>query len=281
MNKKGKTGRLKGLNRLSVSHRSRLQDLSMARMLPNIATVIALCTGLSSIRFILLERYEYALGAIIVAAFFDAMDGRLARLLGSASDFGAELDSLSDFVSFGVAPAVVMYLISLKYLGGIGWGMSLIFCVCMGLRLARFNTNLRASALTQQPGWKKDFFTGVPAPASAFISLCPLSLYLATGQKLFINPVICSLFMVGAGILAISRLPTYSFKNTQIPRKMVPLAMLLVGGAVAALLSDLWLTFSFLILVYLITIPFSVKNHHQRLKVFLVSDEQEMTGKSW
>ena len=158
--------------------------------------------------------------------------------------------------------------------------MSLIFCVCMGLRLARFNTNLRASALTQQPGWKKDFFTGVPAPASAFISLCPLSLYLATGQKLFINPVICSLFMVGAGILAISRLPTYSFKNTQIPRKMVPLAMLLVGGVVAALLSDLWLTFSFLILIYLITIPFSVKNHRQRLKSFLASDEQEMTGKS-
>ena len=128
MNKKGKTGRLKGLNRLSVSHRSRLQDLSMARMLPNIATVIALCTGLSSIRFILLERYEYALGAIIVAAFFDAMDGRLARLLGSASDFGAELDSLSDFVSFGVAPAVVMafIVVILSNVMGIKYSVELI-----------------------------------------------------------------------------------------------------------------------------------------------------------
>jgi CDP-diacylglycerol--serine O-phosphatidyltransferase len=257
---------LKRLKHLNVPSRTRLHDLSISRMLPNIATVIALCTGLSSIRFVLLGRYEYALGAVIVAAFFDAMDGRLARLLRASSDFGAELDSLSDFISFGVAPAIIMYLISLNHLGGIGWGMSLIFAVCIGLRLARFNTNIRSTAYTNQPSWKKNFFTGVPAPASAFIALFPLSIYLTTQQVLFLSPFFCSLFLVGAGMLAISRFPTYSFKNTQIPRKMVPLTMLFVGGAVAALLTDIWMTFSLLVLAYLGLLPFSYKKYQYYLK---------------
>ena len=275
MNKKG-SSRLKELNRLNKpSHRVRLHNLSIARMLPNIATVIALWTGLSAIRFVLLERYEYALGAIVIAAFFDAMDGRLARLLGASSDFGAELDSLSDFVSFGIAPAVVMYIISLKWLGGIGWGISLIFTVCIALRLARFNTNIRSPEFSQQPGWKKNFFTGVPAPASAFIALLPLCFYLATHQPFFLNPVVDCLFLVSAGVLAISRFPTYSFKSMQIPHKMVLPAMLLVGGTVAALLSDPWITFSILVLAYLTTIPFSVKNYHQHLKDSFSSAVQE------
>lgn len=280
MNKKG-SGRLKGLNRLNKSSRRvRLHDLSIARMLPNIATVIAICTGFSAIRFVLLDRYEYALGAIAIAAFFDAMDGRLARLLGAASDFGAELDSLSDFVSFGIAPAVVMYVISLNWLGGMGWGMSLIFAVCLALRLARFNTNIRSPEFSQQPGWKKNFFTGVPAPASAFIALFPLSAYLATSQPFFLNPVIASLFLVGAGVLAISRLPTYSFKSMQIPQKMVLPAMLLVGGTVAAFLSDPWLTLSILVLVYLGTIPFSVKDYHRRVEDSSLPSAQESSKES-
>ena len=269
MNKKT-GGRLKSLTRLKKgSAKLPLNDHSLARMLPNIATIIALCTGFSAIRFALLERYEYALGAIMIAAFFDAMDGRLARLLGASSDFGAELDSLSDFISFGVAPAVVMYLISLKWWGGIGWGFSLIFAVCLGLRLARFNTDIRSSSFKEQPSWKKYFFTGTPAPASAFIGLLPLSLYLATGQSFFLSPLIVSLFLVGAGGLAVSRLPTYSFKGVQVPQKMVPFSMLCVGGGVAALLSDPWVTVSILVLVYLTTIPASFQDYRKRLKTLL------------
>ena len=159
--------------------KERLQKLSFAHLLPNMATVIALCIGLSSIRFALLARYDYAIIAIIVAAFFDAMDGRLARLLGAASDFGAELDSLSDFISFGVAPAVVLYILTMNAWAGLGWTISLFFVVCCGLRLARFNTTLRASSIKEDPVWAKKFFIGVPAPAGAMIALFPLILYQA------------------------------------------------------------------------------------------------------
>lgn len=248
---------------LRKASRGRLQNLSVTRLIPNIATIIALCMGLSSIRFVLLNQYDYALAAILTAAFFDTLDGRLARLLGATSDFGAELDSLSDFVSFGVAPAVILYVISLNTLNGMGWSVSLIFAVCQGLRLARFNTALKASGAHQQPVWKKDFFIGVPVPASALIALFPLEVHLATGYDFFLNPFFVAIFMISAGILAISRLPTFSLKNFQIPQKMVLPMMLLVGSTVAAFISDVWLTLSCLVLIYLAVIPFSVRTHRR------------------
>ncbi len=255
----------KSLKSLKKKSRVRLQNLSITRLIPNIATLIALCMGLSSIRFVMLGRYDYALGAILTAAFFDAMDGRLARLLGASSDFGAELDSLSDFVSFGVAPAIMLYIISLQSLGGIGWSISLIFAVCHGLRLARFNTALRSPHAEHQPVWKNDFFIGVPVPASALIALFPLEIYLATDYPLFLQPLFIAPFMMGAGILAISRLPTFSLKNLQIPRKMVVPVMLLVGSIIAAMISHIWLTLSCLVLIYLAVIPFSVRHYRKQL----------------
>lgn len=249
---------------LRKTSRSRLQNLSVTRLIPNIATIISLCMGLSSIRFILMDQYDYALASILTAAFFDTLDGRLARLLGATSDFGAELDSLSDFVSFGVAPAIILYVISLKAMNGMGWSISLIFAVCQGLRLARFNTSLRTPDIQQQPAWKKDFFVGVPVPASAMIALFPLEIYLATGYAFFLKPVFVIIFMMTAGILAISKLPTFSLKNIQIPQRMVLPAMVMVGSTVAAFITDVWLTLSCLVLVYLAIIPFSIQ-HHRRL----------------
>ena len=248
---------------LRKKSQDRLQNLSVTRLIPNIATIIALCMGLSSIRFVLMNQYDYALAAILTAAFFDTLDGRLARLLGATSDFGAELDSLSDFVSFGVAPAIILYVISLKTLNGMGWSVSLIFAVCQGLRLARFNTALKASSTQSQPAWEKDFFVGIPVPASAMIALFPLEIHLATRYDFFLNPFFVAFFMIGAGILAVSRLPTFSLKNFQIPQKMVLPVMLLVGSTVAAFISDVWLTLSCLVLIYLAVIPFSVRNHRR------------------
>lgn len=241
--------------------KEKFQKLSFAHLLPNMATVIALCIGLSSIRFALLNRYDYAIIAIIIAAFFDAMDGRLARLLGAASDFGAELDSLSDFISFGVAPAVVLYILTMHVWAGFGWTIILFFVVCCGLRLARFNTALRAPNRLDDPVWAKNFFIGVPAPAGAMIALLPLMLYQATEYEFLLTPFIVTCFLIAAGVLFISRIPTYSFKTYQIPPRCVPLMLVLVGLLVASLVSAPWATFSILIIIYLISLPLSYRNY--------------------
>lgn len=245
--------------------RKRLQNLSFTKMIPNLATVIALCTGLSAIRFALLERWEHAVIAVGIAAIFDALDGKLARLLGASSDFGAELDSLSDFISFGVAPAVVMYLLSLQEWKGFGWGVALFFAVCCSLRLARFNTYLRPEHASKQPEWSRKFFVGVPAPAGAFIGLFPLISYLATEEGFFLSPLFAAVILIFGGILFVSRLPTFSLKNLQIPRRKVLPLLLLVGLLVALFTSYPWMTGALVILSYLLSIPLVYLSFH-RLK---------------
>lgn len=252
----------KPITRLQKS-KERLNDLSFARMLPNIATVIALCVGLSSIRFALLGKLDAAMLSILVAAFFDMMDGRLARLLGASSDFGAELDSLSDFVCFGAAPAVVLYIVSMNQWGGIGWGVSLFFAVCCGLRLARFNILSRTDQ-SAQPSWAKQFFVGVPAPAGAMIAFLPLITYLATDLRILLHPILCSIFLILGGVLFISRLPAYSFKTVKISPSWVPMTLLIVGLLVALLITDPWATIALIVTLYLGTLPFSYL-HHNRL----------------
>jgi len=238
--------------------RIQFQTLSFTRLIPNLATVIALCLGLSAIRFALLGEFKFATVAILVAALFDAMDGRLARLLGAASDFGAELDSLSDFISFGVAPPVVIYILTLNEWSGFGWGLVLFFSVCMGLRLARFNT----SRLNETPPeWTKRFFVGVPAPAGAFIILLPLSLYFATDMPFFIMPMNFALLLVLSGFLMVARLPTFSFKTAGIPRNRVPHALIIAGLLASAALSVPWILMSVIIIAYLGSIPFAYIMH--------------------
>jgi CDP-diacylglycerol--serine O-phosphatidyltransferase len=249
--------RLAGRPRLS----QRLKDYSLAAMLPNLTTIMALCAGLTSVRFALSERWEMAVTAILVAALLDAMDGRLARMLGSTSRFGAELDSFADFVSFGISPALVMYFLSLRQLEGTGWAIVLFFSVCMALRLARFNTR-SIEGLT--PSWSQAFFIGVPAPAAAILAITPLIMHLEWKNKLFIHPIVVACVMVVVGGLMVSQVPTYSFKTVKIPYKWVRPFLLIVTLLVASLFNAPWLTLIIIACVYVATLPFSFRSYLQQ-----------------
>ncbi|MEX2009644.1 MAG: CDP-diacylglycerol--serine O-phosphatidyltransferase, partial [Dongiaceae bacterium] len=166
--------------------RPRLRDQSFNRLIPNILTVLALCAGLTSIRFAFQERWEMAVFAIVIAGVLDGLDGRIARLLDGSSKFGAELDSLSDFLAFGVAPALLLYYFTMKSVVGIGWALALLFAVCCALRLARFNTKVDNADL---PAWTGRFFTGVPAPAGAGLALLPVFATFEFGSGFFDHPI--------------------------------------------------------------------------------------------
>jgi CDP-diacylglycerol--serine O-phosphatidyltransferase len=236
-------------------------ELSIGRLIPNLLTVAALCTGLSAIRFAILGRFETAVLAILIAAILDALDGRLARLLKTSSEFGVELDSLSDFISFGVAPAVVVYILTMHEWRGLGWGVVLFFTVCMALRLARFNVMALYAHQAPQRTISHLFSVGVPAPAGAFIALFPLILSLASEYSLFINPYFHTFFLVGAGLLMISRLPTFLIKSIKIHRKMVIPTMIFATILVASIVSIPWITLSIIISIYISTLPFSYLAH--------------------
>ena len=244
---------------------AKLQELSFAHMLPNLATVAGLCTGLSSIRFAMLDRFEEAVLCILVAALLDGIDGRIARLLKVTSDFGAELDSLSDFICFGVGPAVVIYMLTLHDFGGFGWGITLFYSVCMGLRLARFNAlhikeqreqhqdSENEDKLKQSPiiiAGKNKFFVGTPAPAAAFIALLPLMIHFAFEIDWILKPFVYMFFMLGAGVLMISRVPTYSFKSFKIPRSWVVPSLVIAAILMAMIVSAPWMLACAIIFAY-------------------------------
>lgn len=225
----------------------------LVRIIPNAVTITALCMGLSSIRFALMERWELAVSLILIAAILDALDGRIARFLRADSHFGAELDSLSDFISFGVAPAVVLYLYSLQLWKGTGWALTLFFSTCMALRLARFNTSIDAP----MPEWTKGFSVGVPAPAGAVLGLLPLMLSFSLETNLQATPLLFALSLLISGFLMISRIPTFVMKNVRVPHHSVRLLLMMVVIFMAALFSVPWWTLSIGALIYLFSIPVS------------------------
>lgn len=240
----------------------RIPGLSINRLIPNILTVLALCAGLTSIRFALHSKWEEAVTSILLAAILDGLDGRVARLLQGTSKFGAELDSLSDFVCFGVAPALVLYLWTMQGAGGFGWAMVLLYAVCCVLRLARFNTMIGQPDL---PSYAYNFFTGVPAPAGAGLVLLPLVASFQFGQGFFAKPLVVALFLGGVSFLMISTVPTFSFKKVRVPNAWVLPLLLLVGLFTAFLVTEPWATLTALGLVYLAMIPISVRSF-RRLK---------------
>jgi CDP-diacylglycerol---serine O-phosphatidyltransferase len=232
-----------------------LRGFSVNRLIPNVLTLAALCSGLTAIRFALQGQFRLAVIAIIVAAIFDALDGRVARRLGVTSRFGAELDSLSDFLCFGVAPALVLYLASLKDGGALGWVVTLMFPICSALRLARFNTALLAD--TPPPAWTGSYFTGVPAPAGALLTLIPLMVSFEAEAAWPRHALLVGATLVLVGGLMVSRLPTFSFKKGRVPRHLVLPSLLGAALVMGVVVSSPWIGLSLLGLVYLSLIPFS------------------------
>jgi CDP-diacylglycerol---serine O-phosphatidyltransferase len=228
------------------------------RVLPNAITVLAMCAGLSAVQFALAGQFQSAIAAIAVAAILDSLDGRIARLLDATSKMGAELDSLADAISFGVAPALVLYV--WQFQGNrLGWVIALVFAVCIILRLARFNTLLDD---TDQPPYTKEFFVGVPAPAGGLSALLPLILTLQIGHDGWWNSdIVVMIWTVGIAALLISRIPTLSLKTIKVPARVIRLLLVLVGLLAAAVVTYPLVTLACALLLYLLHVPYAVRRH--------------------
>jgi len=232
-----------------------IKGFSLNRMIPNVLTLLALCAGMTAIRLAFLGRFEQATVAIIIAAVLDGIDGRIARLLKGTSNFGAELDSLSDFVSFGCAPAMLLYIWTMNDLHGIGWAIALLFAVCCALRLARFNTQIGADL----PPYAHNFFTGVPAPAAAGLVMLPMFLNFETGLDFFRSPYLNGAALLAVAALMVSRVPTFAFKTFRFPREWVLPTLLLIGAMAAFLTTEPWITLLIVGALYLASIPVSIR----------------------
>ncbi len=227
------------------------------RLLPNAITVLALCSGLSALRFALDGNYTGALAAIALAALLDALDGRLARLLDATSRIGAELDSLADCVSFGVAPATVLFVWALDGTR-IGWPVALVFTVCAVLRLARFNTLLDD---TEALPFAKEFFVGIPSPAGALLALLPLTVFLQFGAGWWSSPVTVAAWTITVALAMVSRLPTLSMKTVRVqPRAVAPL-LVLIAGLAAAVITFPFASLGVAMLLYLAHVPYASYRH--------------------
>lgn len=233
---------------------------------PNMVTAMALCTGLSSVWFALSGRWEAAVVAILVAGVLDGLDGRIARLLKGTSRFGAELDSLSDNIAFGVSPALVSFIWSLQYMPKFGWTIALFYALSCALRLARFNAQIDA---LHQPHKSAGFLTGVPAPAGAATAMLPLILWLALGElntAPAMRETLQSWYVVGpwlffAALLMISSIATYSASSLRLRRRIRFEAIAIVGLIVAAMITAPYVTLAGLVILYLLLIPFSIASY--------------------
>lgn len=246
--------------RTQSSKNNKLQSLSFTKLFPNIITITAICFGLSSIRYALDQKWEIAVLLIIIAGFLDVVDGRLARYLKATSNFGAYLDSLADFVDFGVAPAIVMYLWNLNNIEtkGIGWAVVLFFTICMSIRLARFNSDLDEES---KPSYFEMFFTGVPAPAGAYLAIIPMMLSFRFDIDFSNHLYKISIYMLFIALLLVSKIPTFSIKKIVISREYVPLFFVTIGLIIVMILIEPWITLPIIGLAYLGAIPFSFLVH--------------------
>lgn len=258
-----------------LRERRRLRRLPVRSILPNMLTVLALCAGLTSIRLGLEGRFELGVAAIMVAVLLDGLDGRLARLLGSTTRFGAELDSLTDFVNFGVAPVLLLYSSTLHDLGGVGWIATLAYSVCCALRLARFNIALDDP---DQPAWASHFFVGVPAPAGAGLVLLPLYLGLMGADWMLRLPLLVAFYVTAIALLMISRLPTLSLKGVRVRREMVLPLLVAVALLAALLFSYPWMTLSALAVIYLAVLPFALLRHRRYARGETCEEDGEEDG---
>jgi len=235
--------------------RRRFKAIPVRTLLPNLITLLALCAGLTAIRLSVESRLDLALAAIVFAALLDGIDGRIARMLKGTSRFGAELDSLADFVNFGVAPALILYFWGLQELKSAGWIAALVFAICAALRLARFNVMIDDP---NQPAWAGNFFTGIPAPAGAITVLLPIYLNFLGVSNGLVTIWITFLYTLTIALLMVSRLPVFSGKRVgkRVPPDMVLLVFVVVVLFFALLISYPWAVLTIGTLAYLGCLPF-------------------------
>jgi CDP-diacylglycerol--serine O-phosphatidyltransferase len=246
---------MRGRVRRPHMRQRRLTHTSVNRMIPNVLTLLALCAGMTAIRFAINGDFPYATFAIIAAGVFDGLDGRLARLLKATSPFGAELDSLADFISFGVAPAAVLYLWTMAQWQSVGWAIVLFYAVCCALRLARFNAELAA----EPPPWRANFFSGAPAPAGAGLLMWPMFISFEWGDWIVRSPYFNAVWISAVALMMVSTIPTVSLKRIRIPPHYVIPTLLGIGVMTGFFTTAPWPTLTLVGLAYLASIPLTVR----------------------
>lgn len=261
---------------MSDARRRRLPVFSINRLIPNALTLLALSAGLTAIRLAMNGSWELAVALIFGAAILDGLDGRIARMMGASSEFGAQLDSLSDVVSFGVAPALILYLWALEGGGGPAWAFTAVYVLCCALRLARFNVSLGDDPPSPET---TRFFVGVPAPAAAGLVLLPMVFTFQFGWSFLSAPIVVIFALALVAALMVSRVPTYSMKRVRVPQRSVGLVLLCVGAFVALLVSSPWLTISLAGLAYIASIPIAYRAK-KRMDLALVAEFESKPGQS-
>jgi CDP-diacylglycerol--serine O-phosphatidyltransferase len=241
----------------SGERRRRFRAIPVRTLLPNLITLLALCAGLTGVRLAIEGKLEWAVAAIVFAAMLDGIDGRVARMLKGTSRFGAELDSLADFFNFGVAPALILYFWGLQELGNAGWIAAMVFAICAGLRLARFNVMIDDP---NRPAWAANFFVGMPAPGGAIAVLLPIYVTLLGMPRFSFSAPIVFLYTLAIAILMVSRLPVFSGKRVgkRVAPEMVLPVFVVVVAFFALLIAYPWLVLTTGTLLYLASLPFGV-----------------------
>ena len=238
--------------------RKPMRGIPLRAIIPNAITVLALCMGLSSVRFALEGKWETALTFIVIAGVLDGFDGRVARLLNGQTRFGAELDSLSDVIAFGVAPGLVLYLWSLQTLPRYGWIFALAYAACCALRLARFNASIDVD---DQPHKSAGFLTGIPSPTAAGLLMLPIFLTLVTEQPIFREFYVVAPWMALIAFLMVSDIATFSWSSIRLRRGLRFSALVAIAALIVLLVNIPWITFSALAITYVASIPVSIASY--------------------
>ena len=246
-----------------MTRRNRIR-VSTSWLIPNVITIAALISGLTALRFALAGKWDMVVGLIFIAAIFDALDGRTARLLRATSAFGAALDSLSDVVVFGVIPGLCLYLWALQDQGNIAWASALFYIVCIALRLARFD-----SELPDKPEYAKDFFTGLPSPAAGLLVISPIVIDINFQLAFIREAELVSAVLVICGIGAVSSVPTFAGKTLRMPSRYALPALAIIAMFVAYALSQPWAAYLILAGIYLATLPLSAIIYQKRKSAYL------------
>ena len=261
MQQPDRISRRKRARQIVAARLERLEDLSISKLVPSSITLLALASGVTAIRFAMHGEWTSAVAFIIASMILDMLDGRAARLLGADSRFGAQLDSLADLVSFGVAPAIILYMWSLQQIGDRGWIAALVFCAASAIRLARFHVeSVRAEGATKS----NPYFTGLPTPAAACMVLLPLLISFQWDDSVMIRPWVSVVFIAVTSLLMVSRLPTPSIKYMKLQRQHRVVAGIGFAAFGAALIAWPWATMTIGLLIYVASIPLAIYAHHPR-----------------